>query len=150
MIKEAKALKPGEIAEHSYPWKNSGEVKERMKLSKIIYFEPWDWVIGVGCAEEELMASVTKIKSTTIRSAISLFFIFVASIGAAVWVWTLIAKQITQPIVQLIDATERMSLGELDIKIDVTGKDEIGSLAQAINRMQISLKMAMSRMRKDK
>lgn len=151
MIKEAKALKPGEIGEHIYPWKNPGEPEARMKLSKIIYFEPWDWVIGVGCAEEELMASVTKIKSATIRSAIMLVFIFIASIGAAVWVWTLIAKQITQPIIQLIDATERMSLGELDIKIDVSGKDEIGALAQAISRMQTSLKLAMSRMmRKDK
>ncbi|MFA6013348.1 MAG: Cache 3/Cache 2 fusion domain-containing protein [Desulfobacteraceae bacterium] len=151
MIKEAKALKPGEIGEHLYPWKNPGEPEARMKVSKIIYFEPWDWVIGVGCAEEELMASVIKIKSATIRSAIMLFFIFIASIGAAVWVWTIIAKQITQPIIQLIDATERMSLGEMDIKIDVSGKDEIGALAQAINRMQTSLKLAMTRMmRKDK
>jgi methyl-accepting chemotaxis protein len=65
-------------------------------------------------------------------------------------VWVLVARQITVPIVKLIDATERMSKGELDIQIDTTAKDEIGSLARAINRMQTSLKLAMSRLRKEK
>jgi HAMP domain-containing protein len=43
-----------------------------------------------------------------------------------------------------------MSKGELDIHIDTTAQDEIGSLARAINRMQTSLKLAMSRLRKEK
>jgi methyl-accepting chemotaxis protein len=150
MIKKAKALKPGEVAQHSYPWKNPGEKEARMKMVKIAYFEPWDWVIGAGSAEDELLDSISKIKAASIRSTVLLILIFIASLAAAVWVWTIIARQITEPITRLIDATERMSLGELDIKIDTTGKDEIGSLAQAVNRMQTSLKLALTRMKKEK
>lgn len=150
MIRKAKALKPGEVAEHSYPWINPGEKEPRMKMVRLAYFEPWDWVIGAGSAEEELMAGISKIKAASIRSTVLLFLIFIASLSAAVWVWTFVAKQITEPITRLIDATERMSLGELDIRIDTSGQDEIGSLAQAVNRMQTSLKLALSRMKKEK
>jgi methyl-accepting chemotaxis protein len=52
------------------------------------------------------------------------------------------------PIMKLTDAAERMSLGELNIKIDVKSRDEIGLLAQAIGRMQTSLRMAMTRLKK--
>ena len=58
------------------------------------------------------------------------------------------ARAIVTPIMKLTDATERMSLGELNVKIDVKSKDEIGLLAQAIGRMQTSLRLAMTRLRR--
>jgi methyl-accepting chemotaxis protein len=58
------------------------------------------------------------------------------------------ARAIVTPIMKLADAAERMSLGELTVKIDIKSKDEIGLLAQAIGRMQISLRLAMNRLRK--
>ena len=58
------------------------------------------------------------------------------------------ARAIVNPIRKLTDAAERMSLGELNVKIDVKSKDEIGLLAQAIGRMQTSLRLAMNRLRR--
>ena len=58
------------------------------------------------------------------------------------------ARAIVIPIMKLTDAAERMSLGELNVKIDVKSKDEIGLLAQAIGRMQTSLRLAMNRLRR--
>ena len=58
------------------------------------------------------------------------------------------ARAIVTPIMKLTDAAERMSLGELNVKIDVKSKDEIGLLAQAIGRMQTSLRLAMNRLRR--
>ncbi|NNL77174.1 MAG: HAMP domain-containing protein, partial [Desulfobacterales bacterium] len=46
------------------------------------------------------------------------------------------ARAIVTPIMKLTDAAERMSLGELNVKIDIKSKDEIGLLAQAVGRMQ--------------
>jgi HAMP domain-containing protein len=43
-----------------------------------------------------------------------------------------------------------MSLGDLNVKIDVQSRDEIGQLAGALGRMQTSLRMAMERLRKKK
>jgi methyl-accepting chemotaxis protein len=58
------------------------------------------------------------------------------------------ARAIVSPIRKLTDAAERMSLGELNVRIDVKSKDEIGLLAQAIGRMQTSLRLAMNRLRR--
>lgn len=58
------------------------------------------------------------------------------------------ARAIVTPVKKLTDAAERMSLGELNVKIDVKSKDEIGLLAQAIGRMQTSLRLAMNRLRR--
>jgi len=58
------------------------------------------------------------------------------------------ARAIVSPIMTLTDAAERMSLGELNVKIDIKSRDEIGLLAQAIGRMQTSLRLAMNRLRR--
>lgn len=58
------------------------------------------------------------------------------------------ARAIATPIRKLTDAAERMSLGELNVDIDIKSKDEIGLLAQALGRMQTSLRLAMDRLRR--
>jgi HAMP domain-containing protein len=73
-------------------------------------------------------------------------------LGCTVLIVTIIAwlsaRAIVTPIRKLTDAAERMSLGELNVKIDVKSRDEIGLLAQAIGRMQTSLRLAMNRLRR--
>jgi methyl-accepting chemotaxis protein len=58
------------------------------------------------------------------------------------------ARAITKPINKLKDVTERMSLGDLNVKIDIKSRDEIGLLAASIERMQTSLRLAMNRLRR--
>ncbi len=50
-----KALASGEeeIFEQQYPWKNKGDADARMKISRLIYFKDWDWIIGAGSYHEE-------------------------------------------------------------------------------------------------
>ena len=53
---------------------------------------------------------------------------------------------IIQPILNLSASVERMSRGELDIELDFNRRDEIGLVANAIERMQVSLRIAMGRL----
>jgi signal transduction histidine kinase len=59
MINEALALKRNPdrvsvpIAFEHYPWKNPGELQPRYKTAAVVYFEPWDWVLGAGYYEDE-------------------------------------------------------------------------------------------------
>jgi methyl-accepting chemotaxis protein len=49
---------------------------------------------------------------------------------------------------KLTDAAERMNLGALNVRIDIKSKDEIRLPAQAIGRMQTSLRVAKNRLRR--
>ena len=57
------------------------------------------------------------------------------------------ARAITQPIAYLTQAAERISMGDLDIKIEIDRKDEIGELAEAFERMQTGTQAIMDRLR---
>lgn len=58
-----------------------------------------------------------------------------------------ISATITRPMRHLADVADRMSLGELDVEIDVEGENEIGQLAESLRRMQASLRSAIERLR---
>jgi len=58
-----------------------------------------------------------------------------------------IAGGITAPLLQLADVADRISLGELNAKIRINRRDEIGDLAEALRRMQVSLQTAIERLR---
>jgi two-component system, NtrC family, nitrogen regulation sensor histidine kinase NtrY len=59
---------------------------------------------------------------------------------AAVWLGVWAANRIVQPVSRLIGAADRISEGDLGVKVDVgQSDDEIGSLARAFNRMTTQL-----------
>jgi HAMP domain-containing protein len=58
-----------------------------------------------------------------------------------------VARTFTEPIRQLTQVADRISLGDLNVTIDVDRRDEIGELAEAIARMQESLQAAIERLR---
>jgi len=57
------------------------------------------------------------------------------SIGGSVW----IARSITQPIKALSRAAVRIREGQYDQPIDVSGRDELGVLAQSLNHMRAGI-----------
>ncbi len=58
-----------------------------------------------------------------------------------------VSRSITKPIRHLAEVADRMSLGELDVNIDVEGNNEVGQLAESLRRMQTSLRSAIERLR---
>ena len=88
--------------------------------------------------EQELYSLVVNIVITAIVLNIAIFLaVFIA-----------FRKIIIQPVMRLTDVAERMSMGDLNVVIDVKSKNEVGVLAEAIERMQYSLRLALDRLRK--
>ncbi|MBS0012631.1 MAG: zinc-ribbon domain-containing protein [Desulfobacterales bacterium] len=56
--------------------------------------------------------------------------------------------RLTRKIRYLTEAADRISVGDLEAEIEVRSKDEIGSLAEAISRMQDSLRFSIERLRR--
>lgn len=57
-------------------------------------------------------------------------------------------RTIVRPIRSLTEAADRISVGELDVELEVSSNDEIGMLAEAIGRMQDSIRLSIERLRK--
>ena len=55
-------------------------------------------------------------------------------------------RLLIKPILQLTQAADAISRGKVDMNLGVASKDEIGLLADAVERMRTSLKLAISRM----
>lgn len=66
-------------------------------------------------------------------------------IGAIV---TIYGQTLVNRIKTLTDAADRISVGELDAEITITSQDEFGNLADAISRMQESLRQSIMRLRR--
>ena len=92
-------------------------------------------------------AAETDIKDTT-ESAIRtvLLYTVMGALLAALMV-VVLTRTITGRIARLVEASNRMSLGELDVAIPVEGRDEVGQLAESLHRMQASLRAAIERLR---
>lgn len=97
--------------------------------------------IGVAIKEDWFTAIVRKVQLTIL--IVTLVALILAIVGAVIG-----AQKLTRPIVELTEAANRISLGELDAPIAVQADDEIGTLAESLDRMRISLKQAIERLRK--
>jgi methyl-accepting chemotaxis protein len=99
------------------------------------------WTIALQQKKDEVFEPLRRVQSF----AIILLGATVVIVALIAWIS---ARTIVTPIMKLTDVAERMSLGDLNMQINIPSKDEIGLLAQAIKRMQTSLRLAMERLRR--
>lgn len=130
MIKEALLLKNEQVGTIRYPWMNPelGETKPRQKLTKFIYFKPWDWIIVAGAYEEEIYHSLYETERF-------ILLVVLVSLVMAFALTIVLARVLTRPILSLTEVTTRMAAGDLSQRVRVHGSDEIGILGDSFNRM---------------
>jgi methyl-accepting chemotaxis protein len=87
---------------------------------------------------DSLQAGLLQIAWTTIA-------IILVALIAAIVTGILVARSIVGPILNLTAQAEAMSIGDLETPITVKSKDEIGTLAQALERTRLSLRLALER-----
>jgi methyl-accepting chemotaxis protein len=136
MVNKARVLKPGEFAEHYYPWKNAGDQKARTKFARIMYFEPWDWVIGAGSYEDEFLSGAAAIEKMADKSFMVLMGVIAVSLVSSVLIWLVVSAGIAKPIVNIVNAINKVAeTRDLTIEVPTAGRDEIGIMARQFNRM---------------
>jgi methyl-accepting chemotaxis protein len=101
----------------------------------------YGWALALQQETREVYAPLKRVRNF----AVSLLIVTIVLVSLIAFIS---ARTIVRPIMTLTDVAERMSLGDLNMQINIPSKDEIGLLAQAIKRMQTSLRLAMERLRK--
>jgi len=83
----------------------------------------------------ELLKNPIKSNYIVTLSIVTLVIIFLAT-----WFGLSLAKGITGPIQDLVQATNRITMGDLDSRINIEADDEIGTLVKSFNQMTEDLK----------
>ena len=136
IIRKGLKLKGNEIDELRYPWQNPGDPKPRMKVARIKYFAPWDWVIGAGSYEEEILEGTQKIVDLSQRSNWFMVALMIAAMGLSALIWLFTARTLSRPIVKIAD-TIRGVAAERDftVKVPAEGAYEVSTMAEEFNKL---------------
>jgi hypothetical protein len=75
-----------------------------------------------------------------------LLLLTVGVLFASTWLALYLSKMVTRPLVALAEATQEISRGRLDYRVDIQAGSEIGQLVQSFNRMAGDLESGRSAM----
>ena len=110
---KALSLATGEIAEQRYAWINPGEPEPRMKISRFMYFEPWDWVIAAGSYEDEIFVAERHVSEISGNGILIIILVTIITSLMAAGVWFIVSGAISRRIKrvgdQLIKASQQVS-----------------------------------------
>jgi len=101
IINKALTLKGKETAVHYYTWKKIDDPVSRMKITMIMYYEPWDWVIGVSAYLDELQEVNVKIQETFRNQIILIIVLTTIILLISLAVWFFMARRLTSQIMNL-------------------------------------------------
>lgn len=143
----------GEESEGFYKWKDpDGKIRTKYMAITPIELQGKPFMIGATAYIDEFTQKTAGLEASANEMATNSRNInFAILIGAIVLIGLCISiygYRISRKITYLTEAAERISVGDLEAEIDVKSKDEIGSLADAISRMQDSLRFSIERLRR--
>jgi methyl-accepting chemotaxis protein len=115
---------------YSWPKPDSDEVAD--KLSFVMKFEPWGWIVGSGVYLDDVDAAFLRGVRLLVLGA-------VAIAGIVLLVAWAVAASITKPLEEVTAASERMADGDLTVALRQEGADEFAGLSRDLNGMICSI-----------
>lgn len=77
---------------------------------------------------------------------ISLGVLSMSIVLGAMWLAFKIARSLTAPVQLLVEGTERISRGDLSVRLDQESEDELGQLVNSFNHMAVDLEASQSQL----
>jgi methyl-accepting chemotaxis protein len=109
-----------------YEWPKPGFERPQPKLSYVVGFAPWNWVIGTGVYIDDLDAQTW---ASTQRSLIAAGLVLLLALAVSMFV----ARGITTPLQRMTGAMKDLAGGKLDVEVPGIGRrDEVGEMADAV------------------
>jgi len=138
-------------SEGYYIWKDpDGRIREKYMVCAPV--EGTRFIVASTTYMDEFTAPMKRIEKSS-RAAIANIINFVIAgsiivILAMVIIIFVYSRSLIGKIRYLASAAEQISVGNMDVEIMVRSNDEIGELAEAISRMQESVRLAIVRLRR--
>ena len=101
----------------------------------------YGWIFAI---QQDIRETFKTLRDTEVFTYVLLG---ITTLGVILIAWFL-GREIGTPIKKLTEVAERISVGDMGAEIKIKSRDEIGNLAEAILRMQDSLRLAIERLRR--
>jgi len=111
----------------------------RFVIAATTYLDEFTGPVRTMASNAKALADRAKMITVAILAATLLL------VGLIVFIY---GHRLTSKIKSLTEVADRISVGELGMEIETTSKDEIGELAEAIARMQDSIRLSIERLRR--
>ena len=136
-VEMAKVVRKDSAGFVSYMWAKPGHDSPVEKLSYVIGFTPWDWILGTGLYLDD----VDTIYWENVRD-MSLIVLLIALITGFISIF--IASLITKP----IDAIKRVittiaTSKDLTLVSTINSQDEVGEISKALNEMLLQFSSSL-------
>jgi len=95
---------------------------------------------------EEAHIEVTEAQRVASNLTVILMIILAITVGSSSF---LVARSISKPLTELTKSTEIIGKGDLEHKVNIQSKDELGELADAFNKMTKNLKTSRDELNKE-
>ncbi len=137
-----------QIREEMWPVINEGKTNH----TKIFKDAHGDWISGYAPIYDsrgnlsgilDVDIKLVDFQAQLAKKVRPLLFISLLIVVIAIVLSFILSRRLVKDLRYLTDVTEKISTGLMDRSIQVKSKDEVGALAESLERMRISLKMAM-------
>lgn len=113
--------------------------KSSTKMGVVSYYQPWDWVIVAEYDARDLEALISSINGNlnTMMKWIAVIAVLAGGftiVGAAMG-----GRTISKPLGQAVNMLQALEAGKLDQRLDIRSNDEIGELADTMNKFADNL-----------
>jgi HAMP domain-containing protein len=109
------------------------DYRDRLVLAAWRPVPSLEWGLVVKMDEEEAMRGARELRNQTVMIGLGIVIL-------AVLVSLLVSRELVRPLHQLKEATDRISRGDLGVKLELRSADEIGELADSFDRMVAAIK----------
>ena len=119
----------------SYLWPKPGMDQPVEKVSYVLGFKPWNWVIGSGLYMDDLRADFyARLRSMSV--------VLILMIVLTIAITVVIARSILVPLNRVVRVATAIGQGRYDEPLGDIGGDEVGQLLQAMGDTQKALQHA--------
>nr|NJM01827.1 methyl-accepting chemotaxis protein [Desulfobacula sp.] len=122
-LKQMLQEKHGKI---KYFWKDPGDRNAREKFVIFKHLPEYKWIVASSSYVEEMFAPLKTFRNI-------LIVILIAVVLSSVGITYLISTSVTKPLADLMKKFERGAGGDLSVRMDAGGSDELGRLARHFN-----------------
>ncbi len=96
-----------------YFWQNPGEPEPRKKISALVYFEPWDWLINVGTYEDEYYEATRTVSDAIVRLIRNITVAGVVALGLALGGAIFLSSRLARPIGLAAGVAQSIASGDV-------------------------------------